>query len=146
MGPRRGTARPASAARWPPDSAARWPPDSAARWPPASAARWPPASAVRWPPDPRLFVGRAFLAVPDCWSPDAGVVAEVDSRAWHLSPQDWENTLARQARMAAAGIIVLHFPPNRIHTEPKEVIAEIRSALSAGQGRSLPHVRTLPAR
>jgi len=96
--------------------------------------------------NPRLFAGRAFLAVPDCWWPDAGVVAEVDSRAWHLSPRDWENTLARQARIAAISIIVLHFPPNRIYTEPKEVIAEIRSALAAGQGRSLPQVRTLPAR
>jgi hypothetical protein len=96
--------------------------------------------------NPRLFAGRAFLAVPDCWWPDEGVVAEVDSRAWHLSPREWENTLARQARMAAAGIIVLHFPPNRIYTEPKEVIAEIRSALAAGRGRSLPQVRTLPAR
>jgi hypothetical protein len=96
--------------------------------------------------NPRLFVGRVFLAVPDCWWPDAGVAAEVDSRAWHLSPREWENTLARQARMAAAGIIVLHFPPSRIYTERKEVIAEIRGALAAGRGRSLPQVRTLPAR
>jgi hypothetical protein len=96
--------------------------------------------------NPRLFAGPAFLAVPDCWWPDAGVAAEVDSRAWHLSPREWERTLARQARMAAAGIIVLHFPPNRIYSEPKEVIAEIRSALAAGRGRLLPQVRTLPAR
>jgi hypothetical protein len=94
----------------------------------------------------RLFAGRNFLAVPDCWWPDAGVAAEVDSREWHLSPRDWENTLARQARMAAAGIIVLHFPPSRIYAERKEVIAEIRSALAAGRGRSLPQVRALPAR
>jgi hypothetical protein len=96
--------------------------------------------------NPRLFVGRDFLAAPDCWWPDAGVAAEVDSREWHLSPRDWENTLARQARMAAAGIIVLHFPPSRIYTERKEVIAEIRGALAAGRGRPLPQVRTLPAR
>jgi hypothetical protein len=94
----------------------------------------------------RLFAGRNFLAVPDCWWPDAGVAAEVDSREWHLSPRDWENTLARQARMAAAGIIVLHFPPSRIYAERKEVIAEIRSALAAGRGRSPPQVRALPAR
>jgi hypothetical protein len=48
--------------------------------------------------------------------------------------------------MAAAGIIVLHFPPNRIRTERREVIAEIRSALAAGRGRPLPQVRALPAR
>src|SRR5215468_7772591 len=30
--------------------------------------------------NPRLFAGRVFLASPDCWWPDAGVAAEVDSR------------------------------------------------------------------
>jgi hypothetical protein len=94
--------------------------------------------------NPRLFVGRDFLAVPDCWWPDAGVVAEVDSREWHLSPREWENTLARHARMSAAGIIVLPFPPKRIRTEGSAVIAEIRSALAAG--RPLPQVQARPAR
>jgi very-short-patch-repair endonuclease len=93
--------------------------------------------------NPRLFVGRDFLAVPDCWWPDAGVVAEVDSREWHLSPREWENTLARHARMSAVGIVVLPFPPKRIRTAASAVIAEIRSALATG--RPLPQVRALPA-
>lgn len=96
--------------------------------------------------NPRLFVGRAFLAVPDCWWPEVGVAAEVDSRAWHLSPRGWENTLARQARMAAAGIIVLHFTPSQIYAQRSEVAGLIRSALASAQGRPLPQVRTLPAR
>jgi hypothetical protein len=96
--------------------------------------------------NPRLFVGRDFLAVPDCWWPDAGVAAEVDSREWHLSPRDWENTLARQARMSAVGIIVLHLPPRQINTRPTEVAVLIRKALAAAWGRPLPHVRALPAR
>ena len=96
--------------------------------------------------NPRLFAGRAFLAVPDCWWPDAGVAAEVDSRAWHLSPRDHENTLARHARMSAVGIIVLHFTPRQINTQRSEVAELIRKALAAGQGRPLPRVRTLPAR
>ena len=29
------------------------------------------------------------LGVKDAWWPRAGVVAEVDSRAWHLSPEHW---------------------------------------------------------
>ena len=63
--------------------------------------------------NPRLYVGEEFLAVPDAWWPDAGVAAEADSRQWHLSPRDWEQTLARHSRMSAAGIIVLHYPPSR---------------------------------
>jgi hypothetical protein len=95
--------------------------------------------------NPRLFAGRAFLAVPDCWWPDVGVAAEVDSRAWHLSPQGWENTLARHARMAAVGIIVLHFAPRQIYAQRSEVAAVILGALAAARGRPLPQVRTLPA-
>jgi hypothetical protein len=95
--------------------------------------------------NPRLFVGRGFLAVPDCWWPEVAVAAEVDSRAWHFSPRGWENTLARQARMAAVGIIVLHFTPSQIYTQRSEVVDMIRSALAAAQGWPLPQVRTLPA-
>jgi len=95
--------------------------------------------------NPRLFAGPAFLAVPDCWWPDAGVAAEVDSRAWHLSPRDWERTLARHARMSAAGLIVLHFTPRQIRAEPRDVAAAIRSALAAGRNRPQPRIRTIPA-
>ncbi|HEY5357459.1 MAG TPA: hypothetical protein VIJ82_07165 [Streptosporangiaceae bacterium] len=96
--------------------------------------------------NPRLFVGQDFLAAPDAWWPDAGVAAEVDSRQWHLSPADWERTMARHSRMSARGIIVLHYPPARIRQAGHEVAAEIRSALAAARGRPLPLVRTLPAR
>ena len=61
--------------------------------------------------NPRLLVGPEFLAIPDCWWPESGVAAEADSRAWHFSPHDWEQTMARHARMSAYGIVVLHFPP-----------------------------------
>ena len=31
--------------------------------------------------NPRLYAGTAFIAVPDAWWPEAGVAAEVESRA-----------------------------------------------------------------
>jgi len=93
----------------------------------------------------RLMVGKDFLAKPDCWWPGSGVAAEADSRAWHLSPADWEATMARHARMSAQGIIVLHFTPAQIRTERKDVASTIRKALAAGAGRSLPHIRTVPS-
>jgi hypothetical protein len=94
--------------------------------------------------NPRLFVGEEFLAIPDCWWPDFGVAGEVDSRAWHFSPHDWEETMARHARMSAQGIVVLHFSPRQIKRNRSELAATIRHALAAG--RSLPRIRTLPAR
>jgi hypothetical protein len=84
----------------------------------------------------------AFLAQADAWWPDYGVAAEVDSRDWHLSPADWERTMARHARMSAAGIIVLHFSPRQQRDQPADVISTIAAALKAG--RPLPTITTRP--
>ena len=95
--------------------------------------------------NPSLYAGDSFVARPDaCWQ-KAGVAGEVDSRKWHLSPQDWERTLARDARMRAHGIAVLHFSPRRLSAEPREVAAEIKSALAAGRSRGAPEIRAIPA-
>jgi very-short-patch-repair endonuclease len=94
--------------------------------------------------NPQLFVGSTFLACPDAWWREYGVAAEVDSRAWHLSPADWEQTMARHDRMAAQGIVVLHFPPRRVRAEGRQVIKEISNALGASRG-PLPHIVTVPA-
>jgi hypothetical protein len=94
--------------------------------------------------NPTLLFGSEFLACPDAWWPQFGVAAEVDSKAWHLSPEDWEQTLARHARMTAQGILVLHFPPNRIRSEGWKVAQEIRSAIKRSRG-PLPHITTVPA-
>jgi hypothetical protein len=93
----------------------------------------------------RLSVGEEFLGTPDAWWPDAGVAAEVDSREWHLSPDDWERTLARHARMGRYGIVVLHFTPGQIRAKPGQVVTDIRAALLAGRQRPALEVRARPA-
>ncbi|HEY2575405.1 MAG TPA: hypothetical protein VGI74_03775 [Streptosporangiaceae bacterium] len=91
----------------------------------------------------RLYVGGVLLAVADAWWTEAEVVAEVDSREWHLSPEDWERTLQRHARLSAHGILVLHFTPRQLRTERAQVIATIRAALEAG--RTATQVQALPS-
>jgi very-short-patch-repair endonuclease len=86
-----------------------------------------------------------LLAVADAWWPQARVAAEADSREWHLSPEDWEATLRRHARMTAEGILVLHFTPRQIRNERTRVIAELRAALEAGLARGQRALRTVPA-
>jgi adenine-specific DNA-methyltransferase len=93
--------------------------------------------------NPHLLVDGEFLAMPDCWWPESGVAGEADSRAWHLSPDHWEKTLARHARMSAHGIIVLHLTPQRIRFRRREVADEIRQALVAG--RKLSQITTISA-
>ncbi len=85
------------------------------------------------------------LAFPDAWWPDAGVAAEVDSREWHLSPEEWEQTMTRHARMSACGILVLHFSPRQIRSRPAEVVAAIKNALAAGSGRPRLPIEVRPA-
>jgi hypothetical protein len=95
--------------------------------------------------NPRLFTGKRFIASPDCWWPREGVAAEVDSREWHLSPQDWEKTMRRHEVMGAHGIITLHMTPRRIRREPEGVVAAIGDALAAGRARPPLDIRTVPA-
>jgi hypothetical protein len=93
----------------------------------------------------RLFAGDMFLGTVDAWWPDAGVAAEVDSREWHLSPEDWARTLARHTRMGKYGIVVQHYTPGQIRTKPDEVVADIRGALQTGRGRPALDVLARPA-
>jgi hypothetical protein len=94
--------------------------------------------------NPSLYLGEEFLGKPDAWWPDAGVVVEVDSRAWHLSPADWDRTRRRHRRMAAVGIIPLHFSPAEIRREPATVVQQIRSALTSGLERPALPIHTVP--
>ena len=94
----------------------------------------------------RLFgADGTFIAAPDAWWPEAGVAAEVDSRQWHLSPADWARTLRRHAEMSSHGILVLHFTPDRIRSDPAMVAAVIADTLRAGRGRPALPVSARPA-
>lgn len=92
----------------------------------------------------RLYDGDVLVAVADCWWPDAGVAAEVDSREYHYSVEDWQGTMRRHDRLVARGVLVLHFTPARIRAEPRAVAAEIRSALIVGRRRPRLPLRSLP--
>lgn len=96
--------------------------------------------------NPALYDGKVFLGKPDAWWPRAGVVVEIDSRAWHLSPEDWDRTRYRHDRMGAAGIIVLHFSPRDLRRQPGLVTKQIRDALAKGLDRPPLPIRTIPVR
>ena len=79
-----------------------------------------------------LLLGGRLLAKPDAWWPEYGVAVEVDSREWHLAPDDWEATMRRHRRLTAAGIRVLHVSPRQLRTEPDRIVRDIAAALRAG--------------
>ena len=93
--------------------------------------------------NPQLILGGAMLAKPDPWWPDLALVVEIDSREWHLSPDDWEATMARDARLRAAGIRVIHVTPRQVRTQPNTVLQTIADALRTGA--PVPGLITIPA-
>jgi hypothetical protein len=95
--------------------------------------------------NPSLYDDRTFIARPDAWWPRLGIAVEVDSREWHMSPEDHARTLARGRRMARYQIVVLRFTPRQIRSQPTEVITDIRAALEGARGRPPLKLRTVPA-
>jgi hypothetical protein len=97
--------------------------------------------------NPELYAADGtFIARPDGWWPELGIAIEVDSLEWHLSPQDYADTLARGRRMARYQLVVLRFTPKQLRTDPAAVIKDIRGALAGARGRPpLESIRTVPA-
>jgi len=93
--------------------------------------------------NPRLFWNGHFLASPDAWWPEAGLAVEVDSKEWHLLPEDWERTMARHRRMIAAGLSVIHLSPSQLRSQARKIVADIADALASG--RPAAGVTWLPA-
>jgi hypothetical protein len=94
--------------------------------------------------NPSLYDGDTFVARPDAYWPEFGVAVEVDSRQWHISPEDHANTLARRRRMGKYTIIVMPFTPKQIRAQPAAVITEIRNTLDSARGRPPLNLRTIP--
>ncbi|HEX7305920.1 hypothetical protein [Lentzea sp.] len=78
---------------------------------------------------------------PDAWFDDVGLAWEIDSRAFHYGARDYERTLARNSRYAAAGILVVQTLPTRLRDHPDAVGRELRKAHSAAAARTRPPVR-----
>jgi hypothetical protein len=71
------------------------------------------------------------LPTPDGWLEAAAIAVEVDSREYHLSPEDWERTLRRHNELARYGVLVMHFTPSQIRDEPVAVRTAVEDAYRA---------------
>jgi len=85
-----------------------------------------------------------FLGCVDGYWRHVAVAWEIDSREWHLSPADWEATMARHMRLTAAGVIMVHTPPSRVRREAASVLADLRGTLEMAHGRPLPPIIAVP--
>ena len=85
-----------------------------------------------------------FIATVDAWWQEAGVAAEIDSRAYHLAAADQDRTTERHDRLAAHGILTLHFPPKRIKTDAPGIVSELQSAIDKGLARPRLPITAVP--
>ena len=96
--------------------------------------------------NPRLYLSNGtFIASPDAWWPDAGVAIEVDSRQWHLAPDDWERTMIRHSDLGQYGIVTLHVTPHQLRSAPDAFLRKLRNAYKSGVERPRLAICALPA-
>lgn len=86
-----------------------------------------------------------FLGIADVWWRRAGVVGEVDSVQYHLSPDDYRRTTMRHNRMAAHGINVLHFLPASIKSDGDTILKNLADAIEAGRRNQALPIIAIPA-
>ncbi|MPZ82190.1 MAG: hypothetical protein GEV28_18035 [Actinophytocola sp.] len=86
----------------------------------------------------------AYVATPDAWCDEVGLAWEIDSFEFHFRRADYADTVSRNARYAAAGVVVVQTVPNRLRNEPDAVAAELVAAYRAAEARPRPPVHLRP--
>jgi hypothetical protein len=84
---------------------------------------------ILWNPTLEALDGTQ-LPSPDGWIPEAGIALEVDSRAYHLNPDDWERTMRRHNLLASYGALVLHFTPYEARHRRRSIRETVERACS----------------
>ena len=96
--------------------------------------------------NPRLYLPNGtFIACPDAWWPEAGVAIEIDSRRWHISPDDWERTMDRHDQLSQHSIVTLHFTPHKLRSDQVFVMTKMKNAYQSGTARPRLRITALPA-
>lgn len=91
-------------------------------------------------PDGRL------LGVADCWLDDVAMAWEIQSKEWHLSPDDHDRTVERAAKFTAAGAAYTASTPKSIRAASTEVIRNLRALYGHAAARPRPPLRAERAR
>jgi hypothetical protein len=81
-----------------------------------------------------------FIARPDGWCDEVGLAWEIDSYEYHFERDGYARTLKRNARYAAAGILLVQTLPTRLRIEPDAVVAELLAAYRAAANRPRPNL------
>ncbi|MEV6906790.1 hypothetical protein [Amycolatopsis sp. NPDC051071] len=79
-----------------------------------------------------------YIGTPDAYFVKVRLAWEIDSYDFHFGKRQYAATVARNARYAAEGILVLQTLPSRLRSEPGKVAAELVAAYNAAASRGAP--------
>ncbi len=88
---------------------------------------------LRWNPSLHETDGTR-LPTPDAWIANSALAIEVDSQEFHYSADGWRRTMDRHNELGRVGVLVLHFTPAEIRTNPRRVRRLIEEAHDARLG------------
>jgi hypothetical protein len=88
-----------------------------------------------WPPAPNPL---------EVCGPPPSIDGGRGPRAYHLAAADQDRTTERHDRLAAHGILTLHFPPKRVKTDAPGIISELQSAIDKGTARPRLPITAVP--
>jgi hypothetical protein len=83
-------------------------------------------------PDGRL------LGIADAYWRKVGLIWEIDSKEFHLTPDGYARTLAKHGRLTASGFVVVHTLPARLRTDPLGVLSDLQGAYRLAESRLTP--------
>jgi hypothetical protein len=104
------------------------------------ALRWAAVPAFELNVEVKDATGR-LVAKTDVLFRELRAIAEIDSRTFHFSEDDWENTLDRHNLLTRGGLALEHYSPRTIRSNPKAWATEVEFWLRGrAQELGLPYV------
>lgn len=99
--------------------------------------RSPTLPSPRWNVWLDLGDGGPLVCVDALWE-DAGLVAEINGRAYHAWGEQFEHMHRRGGRLVAAGLTVLHCTPRQLSQHGVDVLHQLERAYARQVGSGLP--------
>ncbi|MBR7742985.1 hypothetical protein KC207_06755 [Phycicoccus sp. BSK3Z-2] len=91
--------------------------------------------------NPRLRTrGGLRLTTPDVWLDDVGLAVMVHSHRHHSQGDEWDDTVAADSDLVAAGVVVVGVTPRQVRRSPDAVLRRIERAHAVAADRPHPAV------
>lgn len=78
------------------------------------------------------------FCTPDAYWPLLAAAMEIDSLAWHLSPESYRRTKRRERLLTISGVLVIAFTPAEILDNPEGFASQLRAFLDTASRRAAP--------